>query len=79
MQFGINWRDGYEVCVLLTNEKGMRRWCPLRNFGDRQGDARIFKEVDCHELTDTQLRMLINNFDRTVKYVRVNGRKFVKQ
>lgn len=79
MQFGINWNDGYEVCVLMEDERGLRRWLPLRNFGDRQGDARIFKEVDCPALTDTQLRMLTKRFDRSVKYERINGRHFVKQ
>lgn len=79
MQFGINWNEGYEVCVLMEDERGLRRWHPLRNFGDRQGDARIFKEVDCPDLTDTQLRMLTKRFDRSVKYERINGRHFVKQ
>ena len=77
MQFGINWRDGYEVCVLMTDERGMRRWYPLRNFGDRQGDARIFKEVDCPELTTPQLNMLIKHFDRRVKYIRITAKKFM--
>jgi hypothetical protein len=79
MQFGINWNDGYEVCVLMEDERGLRRWLPLRNFGDRQGDARIFKEVDCPDLTDTQIRMLVKRFDRNVKYERINKRKFVRQ
>ena len=79
MQFGINWNDGYEVCVLMEDERGLRCWQPLRNFGDRQGDARIFKEVDCPALTDTQLRMLTKHFDRSVKYERINSRHFIKQ
>ena len=79
MQFGINWNDGYEVCVLMDDERGLRRWLPLRNFGLHQGDARIFKEVDCPDLTDAQLRMLIKRFDRSVKYKRINGKHFVKE
>lgn len=79
MQFGINWNDGYEVCILMHDERGLLRWQPLRNFGDRQGDARIFKEVDCPDLTDTQIRMLVKKFDRNVKYVRINSRRFIKQ
>lgn len=79
MQFGINWNDGYEVCVLMEDERGLRRWLPLRNFGHRQGDARIFKEVDCPDLTDIQLRMLTKSFDRSVKYERINGKRFVRQ
>ena len=79
MQFGLEYRDGYEVTVLMEDERGLRRWHPLRNFGDRQGDAKMFKMVDCPDLTDTQIRMLIKNFDRSVKYERINGRRFVKQ
>ena len=75
MQFGINWNDGY----VMEDERGLRCWQPLRNFGDRQGDARIFKEVDCPALTDTQLRMLTKHFDRSVKYERINSRHFIKQ
>lgn len=79
MQFGINWNDGYEVCVLMEDERRLRRWLPMRNFGDRQGDACIFKEVDCPDLTDTQLRMLTKRFDRSVKYERINGKHLIKQ
>lgn len=39
MQFGINWNNGYEVCVLMLNERGFKQWFPLRNFGEHQGDA----------------------------------------
>lgn len=79
MQFGLNWNDGYEVTVIMPDERGIVRHQPLRNFGFRQGDARIFKEVDCPKLTDMQIRMLVKRFDRSVKYERINGRKFVKQ
>lgn len=79
MQFGINWNEGYEVCVLMPDERGLRKWFPLRNFGDREGDAKAFKYFDCPDLTDAQLRMLIKCFDRSVKYKRINGRHFVKQ
>ena len=41
MQFGLNWNDGYEVAVLMPDERGLVRWHPLRNFGHRQGDARF--------------------------------------
>lgn len=79
MQFGINYNDGYEVAVLMEDERGLRRWLPLRNFGDRQGDAIVFKYNDCPKLSDAQLRMLIKRFDRNVKYERINERRFVKQ
>lgn len=79
MQFGINWNDGYEVSVVMPNEFGYLRHYPLRNFGDHQGDARIFKEVDCPKLTDTQIRILIKQYDPKVKYRRINGRTFRKE
>ena len=62
MQFGINWNDGYEVTVLMVGEHGYLRHFTLRNFGEHQGDARIFKEADCPNLTDAQIRMLIKNY-----------------
>ncbi|MBR5395775.1 MAG: hypothetical protein IK144_11965 [Bacteroidaceae bacterium] len=79
MEFAINYNNGYEVAVLMEDARGLRRWLPLRNFGDRQGDAKCFKYYDCPKLTDAQLRMLIKRFDRNVKYERINGRRFVKQ
>jgi hypothetical protein len=79
MQFGLNWNDGYEVAVLMPDERGLVRWHPLRNFGHRQGDAKIFKYEDCPRLTYTQIRMLVKRFDRSVKYERINERKFVRQ
>ena len=79
MQFGINWNDGYEVTVLMVGEHGYLRHFPLRNFGERQGDARIFKEVDCPKLTDAQIRMLIKNYDPKVKYKRISGTRFVRE
>lgn len=81
MQFGINWNDGYEVTVIMSdpNYGGLSRHFPLRNFGDREGDAKAFKYLDCPNLTYAQIQMLIKNFSRVVKYKRINGRRFVKQ
>lgn len=79
MQFGINWNDGYELTVLIVGEHGYLRHFPLRNFGEHQGDARIFKEVDCPKLTDAQIRMLIKNYDQKVKYKRISGTRFVRE
>lgn len=79
MQIGLNWNDGYEVCVLMEDKCGLRRWQPLRNFGNRQGDAKLFKYADCPLLTDTQIKMLAKRFDRSVKYERINKSKFATQ
>lgn len=79
MQFGINFDDGYVVAVLMIGEYGFLKYHPLRNFGERQGDAKIFKEVDCPKLSDSQIRMLIKNYSPNVKYIRVSGKKFVSE
>lgn len=79
MWFGVNWNDGYEVGVTMVNELGYYRYHPLRNFGNHQGDAKLFMEVDCPKLTDLELKLLINNYDPKVKYYRVNGKQFKKE
>ena len=55
------------------------QWHPLRNFGERQGDARFFKEYDCPKLEDGMIRALIKHYDPSVKYIRLNGGRFKKQ
>lgn len=79
MEFAINYRDGYEVCVIMLNSMGRKQHYPLRNFGEHQGDARIFKEADCPELSYSQIRMLIAQFKREVKYKRINNKRFIRE
>jgi len=79
MWFGINWNDGYEVGVTMVSQSGVMKFHPLKNFGERQGDAKIFKESDCPKLKDSQLRMLIKNYNPKVKYERVGFLKYRKQ
>ena len=76
MEFGINWNDGYEVCDLTSDENNIRKWKPLRNFGDHQGAARIFKEEECPDLSDAQIKLLIKNFKREVKYQRIGHQRY---
>ena len=53
MEFAINYNNGYVVCLVAYDETWKRkRFFPLRNFGEHQGDARLFKEADCPDLTD---------------------------
>ncbi len=78
MTFGRTWDDGYIVRVLYDMGEGLR-WYSLRNFGDRQGDSIAFKEFDCPNLTDVQVRMLIKNFDKNRKYIRIDSRHFKVQ
>ena len=79
MKFQVsNTHDGYIVEVdILANLS----WCwkSLRNFGDRQGDAIDFKNIDCPNLSNAVINMLIKNFNKDTKYIRVNSSKFIKQ
>ena len=52
-------------------------WHPLRNFGCRQGDAFAFRDWDCPKLTDSQLRLLVKNYDRGRRYIRRSATQFV--
>lgn len=51
-------------------------WHPLRNFGERQGDAKCFKDWDCPKLSDQQIRILERNYNPDRKYVRVSSTCF---
>ena len=80
MEFAINYEDGYVVCLVAYDEQWKRkRFFPLRNFGEHQGDARLFKEADCPNLSDTQLHLLIKSYNPNTKYKRINSRRFVKE
>ena len=81
MMFSVdNTPDGYVVkaYIYLSNEDGLR-WMPLRNFGDRQGDAIEFRDYDCPKLNDWQLKCLIKQYDKNTKYIRLSSTKFIKQ
>lgn len=75
-----NTPDGYVVSAFVCDTPSTyRQWKPLRNFGDRQSDAILFKEEDCPRLNEFDLKSLINGYDRVIRYRRVNNRKFIKQ
>jgi len=75
-----NTNYGYIVAVYFDlHRNGNYQWHRLRNFGDRQGDAIEFRDYDVPKLEDSQVRLLIKNFDINRKYQRVNGRKFKVQ
>ena len=77
MTFFVRFHGGYEVCVVLPSlETGYLHTYPLRNFGERQGDAICFKMFDCPLLTDMQVRSLINSYDPSKKYRRINRTTF---
>ncbi len=76
-----NTSDGYIVEAYVVNDFNslIGSWRPLRNFGDRQGDAIEFRDIDCPNLTNSVLAALIRSFDKDTRYIRVNGSKFIKQ
>jgi len=80
MMFQIcNMPHGYVVEAHIMDSDGVFRWHPLRNFGDRQGDARAFMEYDCRELEDNVIRALIRRYDPIVKYIRFGKNRFNMQ
>lgn len=75
MNFSIcNSHDGYIVMAEVED----RIWKPLRNFGDRQGDAIMFRDYDCPKLNDSQIKILVREYSVDKRYKRLSGRKFVK-
>lgn len=79
MYFTIRYNNGYEVCVVKTDDDGCLRTHPLRNFGERQGDAMLFKQHDCPRLRWEQINALIKRYDPARKYNRYNERTFLLQ
>ena len=74
----MNYNAGYEVGVEMVGELGTPTTLPLRNFGQRQGDAKVFQTEDCPKLSETELKYLAKRYDPTVKYKRMGERRFVK-
>jgi hypothetical protein len=63
----------------MPDAENVYRWQPLRNFGDRQGDAIIFRDSDAPKLTVAQLRRLAKQYNQDVKYMRYSATRFVRQ
>ena len=82
MQFQVAERNGdyiVEAYVIEDHNSLRGYWHPLRNFGERQGDAIAFRDYDCPKLSDAELRLLIKAYSPEKKYERINGRKFIIQ
>ena len=75
----VNTTEGYVVAAYITDSSGYGEWRPLRNFGERQGDARDFMLYDCPKLTDFQISALIRNYRKDVRYIRISATRFNKQ
>jgi len=74
-----NTADGYVVSAFIRDATGYGQWLPLRNFGDRQGDAKDFCWLDCPRLTSSQIKQLVARYDKSFVYMRVNGSRFIRQ
>ena len=66
-----------EAYIIEDHNSTRGYWHPLRNFGCRQGDAFAFRDWDCPKLTDSQLRLLVKNYDRGRRYIRKSATQFV--
>ena len=71
--------NGIVVEAEFEETNGLTSWRPLRNFGWFEGHANEFKNIDCLEMNERQLKMLAEHFREDVKYYRVNGHTFKKQ
>lgn len=72
MEFQVtNKPEGYVVEALMLDKDGCARWTPLRNFGERQGDAIECAYWDYPELSDSRLKAMANLYDKDVCYEKV--------
>lgn len=51
-----------ENYMQLPNE-GWPKWRPLINFGEGQGDAIEFRDIDCRDLPFERLVLMMKNYD----------------
>ena len=70
---------GYVVEVYWPDAFGNYHWHPLRNFGDRQGDAIDFRDIDCPTYEPKLIQTLIKMYDKQNKYKRLDGRRLYRQ
>ena len=74
-----NTAEGYVVQAYISDGTGYGQWYPLRNFGQRQGDARAFMLYDCPQLSDAHITALRKSYRPEVKYKRVTSTRFERQ
>ena len=70
MMFQIKNEGGYivEAYIALHNES-IPYWHPIRNFGDNQGDARLFMQVDCPKFSANDVIILANRYKRHLEAI----------
>lgn len=78
MFYSINYDNGYIVtCSGHWADGNFKSDLPLRKFKN-EGDAKIFKEHDCPQLTDSQLKALVKHYNPNVKFIRLGENKYRK-
>lgn len=79
MTYGINWNNGYEVCVTMLNENGSATITrPLRKFRS-QTDALDFKLYDCPRFTLEIVKHMVKSYNNKVNYIRKGFRNYKKE
>ncbi len=75
-----NKTEGYVVQVLcqLAGEV-YETWHSVMNFGDRQGDALIFKSEDLPKLPEGALKLMIKNYNKNRKFERWGFQRYRPQ
>lgn len=52
---------------------------PMKNFGNWQSDALEYKNYDCPQFTERQLKLAVNNYDKNKRYQRNGFRNYKLQ
>ena len=76
----INKQGDYIVEIFSDHEQyGLRRWYPLINFGDHQGDAKLFKLRMVENYDDGFLIKMAKKYQSDVKYcLYMDGNSYLK-
>lgn len=73
MFFCLNYDNGYIVSIVHHSNAGITsdNLCKFLN----QGEAMLFRDINCPKLTDTQIKLFIKNYNSNTIYKRkTNGK-----
>lgn len=58
-------QEGYVVSCFckIAKDEYWEHWHPVMNFGDGQGDAIEFRDIDCRDLPFERLVLMMRNYD----------------
>lgn len=73
MYFCLNYDNGYIVSVIHYTNSGITCDNLCKFFS--QGEAMLFRDINCPKLTDTQIKLFIKNYNSNTIYKRrFNGK-----